>query len=127
MGKPLKEHIAEPFAGAHSDFVRTGMCLREEKGMSCRIKFCQHTLQLQREKSGSSEEFDHYTPKPDEPTLEPLQKISTGITEEDLQKVIMNLGDIVVEEGNNPNIPGHTHKSLQKHAKTARKQAKNSL
>ena len=43
----FKEHIPEPYAGAHSKFIRVGIYLREEKGISCGIKFVQHSLQLQ--------------------------------------------------------------------------------
>ena len=65
-GEHMKgEHIPEPFATDHNEFVKTGMFLREEKGISCRIRFAQHSLQMQGKVAGSSDQFevyDHYTP-----------------------------------------------------------------
>ena len=113
-GRPFKEHIPEPFATAHTEFVRTGMFLREEKGISCIIRFVQHSLQLQGKVAGSLDQFevlDHYTPKPD---LGSLQKLPTGITEVDLRKVTMILGDLEVDDITNPLIPEEIKTAMSK-------------
>ena len=56
MGKPFKEHIAEPYAATKSEFIRTGICMREEKGISCTVRFVHESIQLQGKKTETSDE-----------------------------------------------------------------------
>ena len=46
-GRHFKERIPEPYATVHSDCIRIGMYLRDERQISSRIRFVKHAIQLQ--------------------------------------------------------------------------------
>ena len=91
-----------------------GIFLREEKGKSCRIRFVHESLQLQGKLAGSSEDFklyDHYTPEPEESELGKLDKVPTGASDEDMKKVTINLGQLMIDI-DNPDIPEQIKNSM---------------
>ena len=47
VGENFKEHIAEVYAKIHSEYIRIGIFLKETQQLNYRLRFEQHTLQLQ--------------------------------------------------------------------------------
>ena len=66
-GRHFKERIPEPYATVHSDCIRIGMYLRDERQISSRIRFVKHAIQLQGKKQGEEDfsTFKYYIPAPE--------------------------------------------------------------
>ena len=65
-GRSFKEHIPEAYSKVHSEYIRIGVFLRESQQLQYRIRFDEHTLQLQVKKL-LDDQYKiqlHYTPKP---------------------------------------------------------------
>ena len=102
VGGIFKEHIPDDYISAHNDFVKLSTYLREEKQYITRVRFVDHSLQLQG-KLLSSEDYSiirHFTPPPqkNKPMEEDLNKLEIQLTNEDTMKVTMFLGKIIIDD-----------------------------
>ena len=65
LGRNFKEHIPEAYAKVYSNYIQIGIHLKETQQLNYRLKFQEHTLQLQ-VKAPSSDQYrviKMYTPK----------------------------------------------------------------
>ena len=55
-GRNFKEHIPEAYAKVYSDYIKVGIFLKETQQLNYRLRFDEHTLQLQ-VKAPSSDQY----------------------------------------------------------------------
>ena len=113
LGKNFKEHIPEAYAKVYSDYIKVRIFLKETQQLNYRLRFDEHTLQLQ-VKHPSSDQFKIikvWTPKAAINTLIEVEALKGGDTieptEEDTRKITLTLGDIKVDQSKEPQeVPG---------------------
>ena len=92
LGRNFKEHITEAYAKVYSSYIQIGIHLKETKQLNYRLRFEEHTLQLQ-VKAPSSDHYrviKVYTPKAAKNSLIEAEPLGDGYpiqpTEEDTKK-----------------------------------------
>ena len=108
-GRSFKEHIPEAYSKVHSEYIRVGVFLRESQQLQYRIRFDEHTLQLQVKKP-LDDQYKiqlHYTPKPAIriPIDTSEEAYNTDVkppTEEDTRKLTITLGKLKMEAETDP-------------------------
>ena len=66
MGRYFREHIPETYAKIYRSYIQIGIHLKETKQLNYRLRFEEHTLQLQ-VKEATADQYrviQVYTPKP---------------------------------------------------------------
>ena len=106
--KNFKEHIPEAYAKVYSYYIKVGIFLKESQQLNYRLRFEEHTLQLQVKKP-SSDQFriiKVWSPKAAIDTLIEVEVLNDGDiiepTEKDTRKITLTLGDIGVDHKKNP-------------------------
>ena len=109
--RSFKEHIPEVYSKQHSEYIRVGVFLRESQQLQYRIRFDEHTLQLQVKKPVDDQYKIQlqYTPKPAlripiDPSDEAYNTDVKAPTEEDSRKLTITLGRLEMETGTDPKI-----------------------
>ena len=108
LGKNFKEHIPEVYAKVYSEYIRVGLFLKETQQLNYRLRFEEHTLQLQVKKQTADQYriIKVWTPKAAINTLVEIEELDNGEiiepTEEDTQKITLTLGDIKMDQGKKP-------------------------
>ena len=111
MGKFFKQHIPEAYTKVYSNYIQIGIHMKETKQLNYRLRFEEHSLQLQ-VKEPSADQYriiKLFPPKPvknskievqtldDEDLIKPCEEDATNIT--------IFLGEVKLEGGINQKSP----------------------
>ena len=108
QGRNFKEHIPEVYSKVHNEYVRVGVYLKETQGLNYRIRFEEHTLQLQVKKPLADQYkiLKVWTPKPAINTQIEMEEVDNSDiikpSEEDTTKIKIILGNIKVDLDKDP-------------------------
>ena len=102
-----KEHIPEVYAKVYSEYIRIGIFLKETQQLNYRLRFEEHTLQLQVKKQTADQYriIKVWTPKAAINLVE-IEELDNGEiiepTEADTRKITLTLGDIKMDQEKKP-------------------------
>ena len=129
LGNKFKEHIAEEYAKVYAEFIRIGQFLRESKQFSYRLRFEEHTLQLQ-VKPQTSDRYKiikKFTPQVALNTLAEIEELEgeeiAKPTEEDTRKVTIVLGSTKLNIDNPKEVPKEMIAEMSKEEQKAMEEA----
>ena len=109
--RDFKEHIPEVYAKVYNEYIRIGLYLKEQQQLNYRLRFEEHTLQLQVKKQ-TADQFrviKVWTPKVALNSLIEIDELDNDDikepTEEDTQKINLTLGDIKINQEKPKEVP----------------------
>ena len=109
QNRNFKENIPEAYSTAHNELIRVGIYLKESQGLTYRLRFEGHILQLQI-KNPMSHQYPVVTAHEPAPVVNNMEEISSKIDlsciskppEENKRKLTLKLGDIKINIGDGP-------------------------
>ena len=131
QNRNFKENIPEAYSTAHNEFIRIGIYLKESQGLTYRVRYEGHILQLQ-VKNPTTDQYHVVTAHEPSPVVNDIEGILSKIDlscitqppEEDKRKLTFILGDIKITTGAGPvKVPDEMLEKINEHEIKAIKDA----
>ena len=131
QNRNFKENIPEAYSTAHNEFIRIGIYLKESQGLTYRLRYEGHILQLQ-VKNPTTDQYHVVTAHEPSPVVNDIEGILSKIDlscitqppEEDKRKLTFILGDIKITTGAGPvKVPDEMLEKMNEHEIKAIKDA----